>query len=66
MEQALDLTLLPRRPKRLGIFERYLSLWVGICMVIGVIIGQAAPDSSRRCAAQSSDAGARLISLSRF
>ena len=29
-------------PKRLGIFERYLSVWVGLCMIIGVVLGQAA------------------------
>ncbi|HRB11683.1 MAG TPA: ACR3 family arsenite efflux transporter [Vicinamibacteria bacterium] len=29
--------------KRLGIFERYLSLWVGLCMVAGVLLGRAAP-----------------------
>ncbi len=27
----------------LGIFERYLSLWVGLCMVAGIGIGKAAP-----------------------
>ena len=31
-------------PKRLNLFERYLSLWVGLCMVVGVVIGRAAPD----------------------
>jgi len=30
-------------PKRLNLFERYLSLWVGLCMVVGVMIGRAAP-----------------------
>ena len=30
-------------PKRLNPFERYLSLWVGLCMVVGVVIGRAAP-----------------------
>ena len=30
-------------PKRLNPFERYLSLWVGLCMVVGVLIGRAAP-----------------------
>jgi ACR3 family arsenite transporter len=30
-------------PKRLNVFERYLSLWVGVCMAAGVIIGTAAP-----------------------
>jgi ACR3 family arsenite transporter len=29
--------------KRLNIFERYLSLWVGLCMVAGVGLGIAAP-----------------------
>ncbi|MDP1569281.1 MAG: ACR3 family arsenite efflux transporter [Vicinamibacterales bacterium] len=30
-------------PKRLSVFERYLSLWVGLCMVLGVVIGKTAP-----------------------
>lgn len=30
--------------KRLNYFERYLSLWVGACMVIGVLVGKVAPD----------------------
>jgi ACR3 family arsenite transporter len=29
--------------KRLGVFERYLSLWVGLCMGAGVALGLAAP-----------------------
>src|SRR3990170_1931378 len=35
-------TLTPQ-PKRLNVFERYLSLWVGLCMVAGVLLGKAAP-----------------------
>ena len=31
------------RPKRLNVFERYLSLWVGLCMVAGVVLGKLAP-----------------------
>ncbi len=31
------------REKRLSGFERYLSLWVGVCMVAGVVIGKALP-----------------------
>lgn len=31
--------------KRLNFFERYLSLWVLICMVIGVVLGKALPDA---------------------
>lgn len=29
--------------KRLNLFERYLSLWVGLCMVVGVAIGTFVP-----------------------
>jgi len=29
--------------KRLNVFERYLSLWVGLCMAAGVALGIAAP-----------------------
>ena len=29
--------------KRLNPFERYLSLWVGLCMVAGVALGMLAP-----------------------
>jgi len=27
----------------MGVFERYLSLWVGLCMVVGVLLGKVAP-----------------------
>ena len=30
-------------PKRLAFFERYLSLWVFLCMVAGVLLGKLAP-----------------------
>jgi arsenite transporter len=29
--------------KRLNLFERYLSLWVGLCMVAGIVLGKAIP-----------------------
>ncbi len=31
-------------PKRLNWFERYLSLWVGLCMLAGVFAGKELPD----------------------
>ncbi len=31
-------------PKHMNVFERYLSLWVGLCMVAGVILGKLLPD----------------------
>ena len=40
-----------RNKKRLSVFERYLSLWVGVCMIAGVLIGRSAPaivDALRR------------------
>ncbi|MDD5349453.1 MAG: ACR3 family arsenite efflux transporter [Chthoniobacteraceae bacterium] len=30
-------------PKRLGFFERYLTVWVVLCMAAGVLLGKAAP-----------------------
>jgi ACR3 family arsenite transporter len=29
--------------KQMNVFERYLSLWVALCMVMGVILGKVAP-----------------------
>jgi ACR3 family arsenite transporter len=31
-------------PKRLAFFERYLTLWVCLCMVVGVVLGKWMPD----------------------
>ena len=31
------------RPKRLAFFERYLTVWVFLCMVVGVAFGKALP-----------------------
>jgi arsenite transporter len=40
------MTLTPSpSPKRLGAFERYLSLWVGLCMVAGVFAGRLLPSA---------------------
>ena len=30
-------------PKRLNPFERYLTIWVALCMVAGVLLGKLAP-----------------------
>ena len=43
MELALSVNSPPVAEKRLSFFERYLSLWVALCMVAGVLIGQTAP-----------------------
>ena len=33
--------------KMSSIFERYLTLWVGLCIVGGILLGKAAPDLAR-------------------
>ena len=33
-------------PKRLNFFERYLSLWVLLCMVVGVALGKLLPGAT--------------------
>ena len=33
----------PAEPKRLNFFERYLSLWVLVCMIVGVGLGKLLP-----------------------
>ena len=34
----------PKPPRRLNRFDRYLSLWVGLCMLAGVALGRVAPE----------------------
>ena len=43
MADAVDATAAAPPAKRLNIFERWLSLWVGLCMVAGVALGLAFP-----------------------
>lgn len=38
-----EFSSLPPSEKRLIIFERYLTLWVGLCIVAGVLVGQEFP-----------------------
>ncbi|MBX4355116.1 arsenical-resistance protein, partial [Mycobacterium tuberculosis] len=30
-------------PPAIGFFERYLSVWVALCIVLGIALGQALP-----------------------
>ena len=34
-------------PAPLGFFERYLTAWVALCIVVGILLGQAMPDVFR-------------------
>ena len=31
------------KKKGLGFFERYLSIWVALCIVVGILIGKYIP-----------------------
>jgi len=43
--QSLAVTAAPlAEPKRLAFFERYLTVWVFLCMVAGVALGRALPE----------------------
>ena len=42
MSTAVETVSLPA-PKRLNSFERYLTLWVALCMVAGITLGRFAP-----------------------
>ncbi len=33
--------------KRLNVFERYLTLWVGLCMIAGLVLGKGLPGATR-------------------
>ncbi len=43
----------PSAAPSLGGFERFLTLWVALCMIAGVALGQVAPDLFRRLGATS-------------
>ncbi len=48
MELTFDRAPAQPAMKRLNLFERYLTLWVGLCMVAGILIGQWAPGVVQR------------------
>ena len=43
MEISTDTPALQSPSKRLNVFERYLTVWVGLCMVAGVLLGKWIP-----------------------
>src|SRR5438552_4855498 len=44
MEAVLESAPAGSESKKLNLFERYLTLWVGGCMAAGIIIGKTLPD----------------------
>ncbi len=48
----------------MGTFERYLTLWVGLCIIFGILLGQFAPAFAKTLDAMSIDInGAPVISI---
>ena len=43
MEAVLTQTSVDPAIKRLNLFERYLTIWVGLCMIAGVAVGTWVP-----------------------
>jgi ACR3 family arsenite transporter len=44
----------------MNVFERYLSLWVGLCMVVGILLGKAAPGMMEGLRALEFGAGSQI------
>jgi ACR3 family arsenite transporter len=42
-KEMADTLTTPAVEKKLDFFERYLSLWVGLCMVVGIVLGKILP-----------------------
>jgi ACR3 family arsenite transporter len=49
-----------RDGKRMSLFERYLSLWVAFCMVLGVALGKLLPDLTRSLRSLEFGAGSQI------
>ena len=33
--------------RKLGIFEKYLSIWVALCIIVGIVLGKLLPELSK-------------------
>lgn len=43
VETTPNVALASQQAKRLNLFERYLTLWVTLCMIVGIALGKTAP-----------------------
>jgi len=41
-----DKACITKQPKGLSFFEQYLSLWVILCIIVGIALGKLAPNVS--------------------
>ena len=43
MDATSEALPLHAEPKKMSLFERWLTLWVGLCIVVGIALGKIAP-----------------------
>jgi ACR3 family arsenite transporter len=43
MDNSLEDTVCQREGNDLGFFERYLTVWVAVCMILGILLGKIVP-----------------------
>jgi ACR3 family arsenite transporter len=64
MDSTTEAALLPAQTKKLGLFERWLSLWVALCIVVGIALGKIAPGVASSLDAITLDVGgAPVVSI---
>ena len=63
--QTLERSIRPADERKMtSIFERYLTLWVGLCIIGGILLGKIAPDLAKNLDAMSiSVGGAPIVSI---
>ncbi len=63
--QTLDNPVCPADERKMtSIFERYLTLWVGLCIIGGILLGKAAPNLAKTLDAMSINVGgAPVVSI---
>lgn len=50
--------------KMTSVFERYLTVWVGLCIIIGITLGKVAPDFAHKLNGMAIEVnGAPVISI---
>jgi len=46
--------------KRMNVFEKYLTIWVGLCMIVGVILGKLFPELTKALSAMEFGEGSHI------
>ena len=52
--------------KMTSIFERYLTVWIGLCIVGGILLGKVAPDLAKTLDGMSINVGGAPVVLNKI